>query len=113
MYKIWLQYTILIQELTVIAKVHGSVEPGLAEDDHPRHLVKEDVMVQWQHVHQAHPPHQRDGVPQDEEEHYDGVEVDAEGVGPREHEEIVRLGAVAVVPEPIETRKFSIVSKCE
>ena len=52
-------------------------------------------------MYQAHPPHQCDCVPQDEEEHDDGVEVDAESIGPREHEEIVGLGAITIVPKPV------------
>ena len=88
------------RKLTVIAEVHGGVEPGLTEDHHPCHLVKEDVVVERQHVHQAHPPHQRDGIPQDKKEHENSVEVDTECVGPREHEEIVGLGAITVVPKP-------------
>ena len=63
--------------------MHGCVKPGLAEDYHPCHLVKEDVMVEGQYMCQAHPPHQRDSVPQDEEEHNDSVEVYTECIGPR------------------------------
>ena len=70
-------------QLTIIADVHGCVKPGLAEDHHSCHLVKEDVVVEGQYVCQAHPPHQRDSVPQDEEEHNDSVEVYTECIGPR------------------------------
>lgn len=87
--------------LTEIAEMHGSVKPSLAEYHHSSHFVKEYVVVEWQHLHEAHPPQQRDGVPHDEEENKDRVEVQAEPVGPRKHEEVVGLSAITLVPSPL------------
>ena len=81
--------------------MHDCMEPGLAEDDHSGHLVEKDVVVKWEHMQKAHSPHQCDCVPQDEEEYNDSVEVEAEPVGPGEHEEVVGLGSITVVPKPV------------
>ena len=59
------------------------------------------MVVKWEHFHETHPPHQGDGVPQDEEEDDDCVEVQAEPIGPCEHEEVVWLRAIALVPIPL------------
>ena len=81
--------------------MHDSVKPGLAEYHQSSHFVEEDVIIERQHFYEAHPPHQCDGVPQDEEENNDSVEVEAESVCSREHEEVVWLGAITLVPSPV------------
>ena len=82
------------------------MKPRLAEYHQSGHFVKEDVVVERQHLHEAHPPHQSDGVTQDEEENEDRVEVEAEPIGPREHEEVVWLSAVTLVPAPLRTENY-------
>ena len=90
-----------LQVLTEITKVHDSVKPGLAENHQSSHFVEKDVVVERQHFYKAHPPHQCDGVPQDEEENDDRIEVQAKSIRPREHEEVVWLGAITLVPSPV------------
>ena len=81
--------------------MHHGVKPRLAEYHQSCNFVEENVVVKGQNLHEAHPPHQRDGVPQDEEENDDRVEVQAEPIGPREHEIVVRLGAITLEPLPV------------
>ena len=81
------------------------MKPRLAEYHQSGHFVKENVVVERQHLHEAHPPHQSDGVPQDEEENDDRVQVQAESIRPREHEEVVRLSAITLVPIPARKTK--------
>ena len=88
--------------------MHHGVKPRLAEYHQSCNFVEENVVVKGQNLHEAHPPHQRDGVPQDEEENDDRVEVQAEPIGPREHEEVVWLGAITLKPAPLGIKMKSV-----